>query len=346
MLREALLRSVDWSGRARRRELWLLLAFAGLVVVGTVAGEVWIRAGVPDAARFSYVVVAVLAVPVISLCVRRLHDLGRGGGWLALGLLPWVSLALFAYLLFAPSRGRVDEPDTPLVLHLLGAGIAGMFVLLLLSRVFWAAYWVPSGHMKPTLLPGDYVIATYAAAENLARGDVIVFRGGRDGQAQIMRLIGVADDRVAMQAGQIVLNGVTVARAPLADFVEANTPQGPGHSLPRCGNAPVGAGGVCKTARFGETLPGNASFEVLDLMPDAAMDDMAEIVVPDGGLFVLGDSRDDSLDSRFAGSIGGAGLVGAENVIGRVDRVAFSASGQWLWAFWHWRAGRIWQAVE
>jgi signal peptidase I len=346
MLRDAILQGFDWSGRARRRDIWAWLAFAGLILAGLATAEVWVAAGSPKAPRFVFLAGALLLVPLVSLGVRRLHDRGHGGGWLVLAFLPWVGLLVWAYLLFAPSKGRVDAPDTPISLHLIGVGLVVFLVGLVVSRVFWAPYWIPSESMKPTLLAGDYITAGFVDAQDVARGDVIVFRGGLSGLTYVARVIGLPGDRVALTAGVVVLNGAPLALTAGEPFVEINAPQGPSQHLPRCGNAPVGAGGVCETRRLQEVLPGGKAYEVLDLMPDAAMDDMAEVTVPAGAFFVLGDNRDDSIDSRFAQGIGGMGMVDGASVIGRVGRVVFSAGGAWLTGFWDWRAGRFWQAVE
>jgi signal peptidase I len=346
MLKDALLRSTDWSGRARRRDLWAFAVLAGLLLAACSLAEVWAAANDPKAPRFVFLLAALLLVPLISLGVRRLHDRGHGGGWLAFVLLPWVGWLLPAYLLLAPSKGRVDAPDTPVGLHVAGGLLAGLVVALVASRMFWSPYWVPSGSMKPTLLPGDYLIVGFADAARLQRGDVVVFRAGLQGQTYVARLIGLPGDRVAMQAGILLLNGQAVIQEDMPPFTEVSVAQGPARHLPRCGNAPVGAGGKCITAQRRETLPGGAKHAVLDLMPDATTGDMPEVTVPQGQYFMLGDNRDDSIDSRFATSTGGMGMVDGASVIGQADRVLFSAAGAWMLAVWNWRAGRYWLAIE
>ena len=344
MLGDFLLQGLDWTGRARRRDLWAFVAVAGVLLAAFVAAEVWIAGDAPQAPRFVYLAAALCVVPGVSLGVRRLHDRGHGGGWLVLGLVPWIGLAVLAYLLLAPGKGRVDAPETPVAFHLLGGVLVAVLVVLVASRAFWAPYWFPTGSMKPTLLIGDYATVSYGVAAGLARGDVIVFRSGE--QASVGRVIGMAGDQVQMRDGKVVLNGVEIPQAEVEPLVEINAPQGPGQHLPRCGNAPVGAGGHCVTNRLRETTATGISYTVLDLMPGTAMDDTSEVTVPEGRLFVLGDNRDDSLDSRFARDSGGAGLVDGADVIGKLRRIIFSAEGRQLLAFWDWRAGRYWQAVE
>jgi signal peptidase I len=60
----------------------------------------------------------------------------------------------------------------------------------------------------------------------------------------------------------------------------------------------------------------------------------------------MGDNRDNSQDSRYSQAAGGVGFVPAEYLIGRADRIIFSAAGQRLFYFWTWRADRFFKAVE
>ncbi|MFM2391907.1 MAG: signal peptidase [Pseudomonadota bacterium] len=347
MIRDAFLHAFEWSGRARRRAIWAYAGFALLVLSGSVFAEVWFSGGAPAAPRLVFLLAAVLLVPMISLAVRRLHDRGHWGGWLLLGFLPWVGVLLWAYLLLAPTDPRAEEPDTPAFLPLVGAGLSVILVLLVASRAFWAPYWIVSGSMKPGLLVGDYMIVRFAQATDVTRGDVLLFRASHgDGTAaMVARLIGLPGDQVQMRAGKLVLNGAVVSLAPRPPFAERNVPQGAMQSLPRCGNAPVGAGGQCITERLQETLPDGSSHDVLDLMTAGPADDTGVFDVPDGQFFMLGDNRDDSLDSRFDVAIGGMGLVAADDVIGRATRVLVSTEGRSLTAFWTWRADRFLQVV-
>ena len=68
--------------------------------------------------------------------------------------------------------------------------------------------------------------------------------------------------------------------------------------------------------------------------------------MPPGNYFFMGDNRDNSEDSRFPAVTGGLGMVPAEYLIGRADRIMFSSAGSSLLYFWTWRADRFFKAVN
>lgn len=345
MIREAMAHNLDWSGRSRRRELWAFIGVAGLLIVAFVLAELWIAAGSAKAPRLVFLLVALLQLPLVGLGVRRLHDRGHSGAWLVLGFVPWIGGLMWLYLLLAPSDSQADVADTPVALHLIGAVLTALWVLMVASRTFWAPYLMSSGSMKPNLLIGDVLSIGFVRPADVKPGDVIAFRMVATGGTQTARVIATAGDSVQMQAGLIRLNAAAVPQTEIAPFMEIHAPQGALHSLPRCGNAPVGAGGQCITRRLQETLPTGASHDVLDLMQGSPSDDTAITTVPMGQFFVLGDHRDDSLDSRFAQSTGGMGLIDSADIIGRVNRVILSSAGTSIFAFWQWRTDRFWQVV-
>jgi len=239
--------------------------------------------------------------------------------------------------------------------------IAGVF-----RTLFFQPFWIPSGSMKDTLLIGDFLFVNkmvygysqYSCPFSLCpitgrifgsepeRGDVVVFRHPVNGTDFIKRVIGLPGDRIQMQNGVLFINGEAAVLAPEAPFAEEFAPQGRFASLPRCSNAPVGAGGECLKDRFTETLPNGVSHSILSIEDGGRADNTPEFMVPEGQYFVMGDNRDNSIDSRFPQSVGGVGFVPYENLLGRADRVIFSSAGSRMVYFWTWRSDRFFRAIE
>ena len=239
--------------------------------------------------------------------------------------------------------------------------IAGIF-----RTLFFQPFWIPSGSMKDTLLIGDFLFVNKMAygyskhscpfsacpipgrilGSEPERGDVVVFRHPTRGDDFIKRLIGLPGDRVQMKGGKLWLNGAEVPQEPAGIFTEPYAPQGPAQSLPKCANEPLTEGQTCEKLRFTETLPNGVQHDVLDIFPNGPGDNTPEFTVPEGHYFFMGDNRDNSGDSRWPASTGGVGMVSAEYLIGRADRIMFSSAGSSLLYFWTWRADRFFKAVH
>ena len=252
-----------------------------------------------------------------------------------------------------------------------GSTIRFILTLMLFAwalRSFVAApFSIPSGSMLPTLYIGDYLVvakwpygySTYSFPFGLPsfhgrvfshlpeRGDVVVFRHPTENADLIKRVIGIPGDTVEVRAGQVILNGRPVPRQPLPTYklaVSANSPcrsVQPGSPV----EAQVRGQTYCLLPAFRETLPAGPSYTVLDQATTAA-DDFAPTKVPSGRVFLMGDNRDDSLDSRFTTEVGGIGMVPVDNLIGRAEFTFWSTDGSasW-WKPWTWygalRANRL-----
>lgn len=205
---------------------------------------------------------------------------------------------------------------------------AGVIALVLLSNTAIAQpFYIPSGSMEPTLAIGDAIIASKAAygysryslpvswlgpASNIrllgripSRGDVVVFRFPRDPHVNfIKRVIGLPGDRVQMKKGRLSINGQVVKLTPDGSGLEELSD---GHTM--------------RVQRLIETLPGGVSHLIYKAGWDGPLDNTAVFHVPAGRLFVMGDNRDDSLDSRVPAFSGGVGYVPLENLVGRADLI-------------------------
>jgi signal peptidase I len=218
---------------------------------------------------------------------------------------------------------------------------------------------IPSGSMLPTLYIGDYLVVAkwpygysrysfpfgVPAFEGRIlgqvphRGDVVVFHHPDEKEDLVKRVIGIPGDTVAVSNGQLILNGKPVSRQKLPPFrmpISANSP---------CRTVPpaqptviaIGGEGKCFYPAFLETLPGGPSFTVLDQVDHGAADDFARVRVPAGHVFLMGDNRDDSLDSRYPPFQGGIGMVPVDHLIGRALVTFWSTDGSasylkpWTW---------------
>ena len=190
-------------------------------------------------------------------------------------------------------------------------------------------FYVPSGSMEPTLLIGDALLASkypygYGTASlpiqiNLPEtgrvfgeapklGDVVVFRWpGNRSQAWVKRVVGLPGDRIQMRQGHLFIN----------DRAASLKPDG-------IGDAEDDTGGVQRAHRYIETLPNGVSHAIFKIRDNGWLDNTPEVTVPPGHLFVMGDNRDNSADSRVPLREGGVGLLPIDNLIGRADAVVGS----------------------
>jgi signal peptidase I len=238
--------------------------------------------------------------------------------------------------------------------------IAGVFRTLLFQPFF-----IPSESMKDTLLIGDFLFVNKMAYGYSAvscpfslcpisgrigipgvtgepeRGDIVVFRHPVNGEDYIKRLIGMPGDKVQVKNGILFINGAEVPQEPAGTFEEVMGPQGSMGNRPRCQNAPVGDGDICKRTRLVETLPNGVKHDILNIEDANYADNTAVFSVPEGNYFFMGDNRDNSQDSRYAQEVGGVGFVPKENLIGKANLVVFSSAGRSMLYFWTWRLDRF-----
>lgn len=218
--------------------------------------------------------------------------------------------------------------------------------------VAYEPFNIPSGSMFPTLLVGDYLFVSkpsygfsrhslpfspplfegrvlFTAPE---RGDVAVFKKPTDEATDyIKRVIGLPGDRVQMKLGRLYINGEMVERRRVEDYVMTD-PYGRMASIPQ----------------FIETLPNGVEHRILEAMGNRAqLDNTEEFQIPEDFYFMMGDNRDNSLDSRDSS----VGMVPVDNFVGRAEILFFSTDGSTRWyEVWNWpfatRFSRLFKVIE
>ncbi len=226
----------------------------------------------------------------------------------------------------------------------------GVLIALAIHSVVAQPFTIPSSSMEPTLVTGDYIIVSKFAygwsgaslpfdlplgsgrllGKGPQRGDVVVFRLPRDpGQVWVKRVIGLPGDRVQVRAGIVSVNDVVLRET----FMGATTD----HDQPL---RPV------TLAR--ETLPEGRVHALYTGDPGAPQENTGVYVVPPGDYFMMGDNRDNSLDSRWPGTEG-VGFLPARNILGRAMFIVASwRPGSSLFKPWTWlnfQPGRFGRAI-
>ena len=180
------------------------------------------------------------------------------------------------------------------------------------------------------------------------RGDVVIVTPPGSNEDYIKRVIGLPGDTVEVRNGRLILNGApvkAVARPPAMIPVDPNIPcaeKFPGFEV----TGPDGKA-YCRLPVVRETLPGGPTYDTIDLGQSTG-DEFDAVRVPADHLFLMGDNRDSSADSRFALEEQGlGGPVPWENIGGRAEFITFSLDGStqlfnpisWFHAFRSGRAG-------
>lgn len=200
---------------------------------------------------------------------------------------------------------------------------------LLISFIFrtaaFATYYIPSESMVPTLEVGDRLAVSkfsYGWSRNSVpglatqrggkkrfmarlpqRGDVVVFQHPHADMTMIKRVIGLPGDKILLHGGRLYINNILVKRQFRRNYSYRE------HK-----------GRIIRVREFVEKLPGGRSHIIIERSDYAPSDISREYLVPEGHLFMMGDNRDNSSDSRYRQM----GFVPLGNLVGRADRILFS----------------------
>ncbi|KAA5805499.1 signal peptidase I [Alkalicaulis satelles] len=229
--------------------------------------------------------------------------------------------------------------------------LAGVIALTVRTLVF-QPFTIPSDSMRPALEPGDYVaVAKWPYGwsrlslplapplprgrvfERLPeRGDIVVFTPPHAPRtAYIKRVIGLPGDMVTVSGAVVHINGAPVPRGLVGEETRLSSD-----------------GEMTRYQVWQEILEGGRGYLVHDAGP-GPLTEFGPVLVPDGHVFVLGDNRSESRDSRAAAPEG-PGMAPVDHIIGRADRVLLSVRPDFsLWKPWTWtriRTGRTFLSLD
>ncbi len=250
---------------------------------------------------------------------------------------------------------KVEQPVDKPKESALWREIKGLFWVLLAVLAFHSfvakPFYIPSESMMPVLLKGDrLVVSKYPYGWSWVspsfhvlphwggrllgkmprRGDIVIVTPPGQSDDYIKRVIGLPGDTVEVRDGRLILNGEPVRseiRPPAMIPVDPNAPC----DIEFAGSQVRTDDGkaYCRLPIIRETLSGGPSYDTIDLGPSPG-DNYGPIAVPPGHLFLMGDNRDRSADSRFALGPPQNGLGGPvpwENIGGRAEFITFSLDG-------------------
>lgn len=247
----------------------------------------------------------------------------------------------------------------------------GIFWLILAVLGFHSLvakpFYIPSESMMPTLLVGDrlvvtkypygysYVSPTFHVLPFMKgrlfgsvpeRGDIVIVTPTEARSDYIKRVIGLPGDVVEMHGGILYINGRQVRRERLGLRplkVEGNLQCDPAH-YPGALDRDAEGQAVCNVEIVRETLPNGKSYDTIDIGLSAT-DNFAPVRIPADHVWLMGDNRDNSADSRVSlRDEGLGGPVPVENIGGRAEFITFSLDGSAGWSPLSWfdslRSGR------
>jgi len=213
-----------------------------------------------------------------------------------------------------------------------------LIIAVIIRSLFFQPFYIPSSSMEPTLLIGDRIFVakyTYGYSKHSfpfsppffsnrilnkspEYGDLVVFKTPADNRTDyIKRLIGLPGDTIQFKNGKLFLNNKEILRKKVDNSYKI-----------RCGSFSP------DVIAYKETLPNGKEYVAI-YNKEGTMQNTDKYKVPQNHLFLLGDNRDCSKDSRYLSSVG---YVSNENLVGNAKMIFFSndtISGS-VFKFWNW----------
>jgi signal peptidase I len=223
-------------------------------------------------------------------------------------------------------------------------------IAVVIRSFLFEPFFIPSGSLTPTLLPGDFVLVTkynygysrwsfpFGEPDFNGRifgsypkqGQIAVFALPSDPSIDyIKRVIGEPGSTVQVTNGQLILNGTQVPRAAAGAYLE--TPLDDGQGVP------------INVQLYKESLPDGVTHLIAKATDQGFANNTQVYTVPPGHVFMMGDNRDFSEDSRFLDAVG---YIPVENFVGRARIVWFSIrlDHPW-WQVWYWPVDIRWDRL-
>jgi signal peptidase I len=214
------------------------------------------------------------------------------------------------------------------------------------NTLSWRAFSIPSTSMEPTLVAGDVILAVigYYRDHTPQRGDLVVFglpcdytqldpalaaqyrKRCNTSNEFVKRIVGVPGDHIQIKRGILIVNDAAAARETNGSylFTEGVKPQA--------------------WQKYRERLSPDIDYDVVIESDDTPLENTNPFTVPPGRYFVLGDSRDNSADSRDP--LSGIGFVPAANLLARPAFVQYSTNGSTAWwQIWKWPGAIRWSRI-
>lgn len=213
-----------------------------------------------------------------------------------------------------------------------------LLIIMIVRTFLYQPFSIPSGSMISTLLVGDFLIVNkfvYGFGNETipfrlplfkervfhkdpVRGEIVVFNNPKhEGLDYIKRLVGMPGDRIQMKKGVLHINGTAVKLKRIEDYRYFNE-----------------QGRLVVAQQYIETLPGGCQHLIHKIVPFGTWeyDNTPEFTIPKDCFFMMGDNRDNSIDSREPKNVG---FVHKDQIMGRAEMLFFSTSARW-WEVQKW----------